>query len=986
MILDSNNKKTFVKLMAKKVKEILLISSAYDAFIMEEDGRLTERIIYEYKGLNLSNPPVITWAETAKKAFYELKNKKFDIIITMPRITDMNPFKLIEKIKEDFPKIPIFMLAHDSGQFFLHTEAEIKNFVTKTFVWRGNTDLLLALIKNTEDKMNVDFDCDIANVKVIIFVEDSPFYRSSILPMLYKEIVLQTQAVIEDAMTSEEKLLRIRSRPKILLADNFEEAFFLYKKYKKHLLGIVTDIRFPKAGKENKTAGFSLISKIKEEEQNLEVLFLSTEDDNEKKAKEMSAVFINKNSERLYADIRYFFMNNLGFGNFIFKDKDKIIGRAQNFLMLYTLLPSIPSEVILNHIKNRDFTKWLFARYEIALANEVEKLTKICPTKDIKKELIKIIKSKFEKRQKETTIIDFKGERFNIDIGYAKVGKGSLGGKARGLAFILSLLEKENFFKQEFPNIEVKVPKSMVLTTEGFIRFLDKNKLTYSTFEGKSDEEINELFLNCKLPNFLSAPLRNFLKNVKRPVAVRSSSFLEDAHFRPCAGIYKTYMLPNINENFEIRKQELKNAIKLVYASIFLKIPQSFFKNTQYNKEEDKMAVLIQELCGDYYDNYFYPLISGVAQSHNFYPNDYMKKEEGLVHIAMGFGKTIVEGERSLKFSPAKPTKLPQFSNTDDILKNAQRFFYALNIKDVEKKKQTEMEIESCLEKLEVEEAKEHGTLEKIASSLNVQDNRIRNVYKKDMWPVLTFSNILTNQKESIPSFLKKILSVGEKGMGTPVEMEFAIDIKKEKTVFYILQIRPMVVHNQNINISITQKEKENALCFSNMAMGISQEKEITNIIYVDEKKFDISKSLEITKEISFLNATLKKENEKYVLIGPGRWGSLDRWLGIPVTWNDISEVDTIIETKVESLNVEPSQGSHFFHNITSLNVNYISIINKESFIKVDLLDEMDFSTKEMKFVKHIRLKKPLFLKIDGQETEAIIIKDSKTNINASCS
>ena len=973
MALNENKQKTFLKLMINKVSNILLISSAYDAFIMEEDGRLTERIISEYEGLNLSNPPIITWAKTAKNTFEELKEKKFDIIIAMPRITDMNYFELSEKIKKKYPKIPIFMLAHDNGHFFMTTDSKKQKTIERTFVWRGNTDLLLALIKSTEDKINADFDCNNFDVKTIIFVEDSPLYRASILPMLYKELVLQTQAVIEEALTSEEKLLRMRSRPKILLAESYEEAIKLYKKYKKNLLSIITDVRYNKNGKKNKEAGFLLISKIKKDIPDLEVLVLSSEEQNREKAKELSYDFINKNSETLYADIRYFFMNNLGFGDFVFKniEKNKVIGRASNILTMYNILSTISSQIIMQHIQNKDFSKWFSARYEVATANEIEKLQNACQTKDIKENLIEIIKKKFEEKRKKVAIIDFNEENFDINVGYSKVGNGSIGGKARGLAFFIKLLGENTSLSKKFPKIKVLIPQSIVITTEGFTKFLEINKFNEIDFEDKTDEEINNIFLNGRLPKFLSVPLKKFLRKIKYPIAVRSSSFLEDAHFRPCAGIYETYMLPNNDEKFEERRKKLYNAVKLVYASIFLKIPQSFFKNTQYSQEEDKMAVLIQELCGDYHKDYFYPLISGVAQSHNFYPNDYMKKEEGVVHIAMGFGKSVVEGERTLRFSPAHPKKLPQFSNVNNILKNAQRFFYALKMENNLKKDISTPD--GLLKKLEVEDAKEHNSLDLIASSYSSQDNRIRDFYKKDLWPVLTFANILKYDDLQISKFISKILRIGEKGMATPVEIEFAMDLKNKEAIFYILQIRPMVVYGQHSKISISEQEKNSAFLYSNITMGVSQEKEINNIVYIDEKNFDISKSVEIAAEIGKINALLKKKNEKYLLIGPGRWGSTDKWLGIPVTWVDISEVDTIIENKIKSLNAEPSQGSHFFHNITSLNVNYISIFGDKSFIKLHKLAKMKIAN-ETKFVKHIELEQPFTLKINGEKSEAVVI------------
>ena len=964
--------KIYYELMKERIGEILLISSPYDAFIMEEDGGVAERIIHEYKGLNLSKPPKITCVSTGQEALDFLEERVCDLVITMPRLDDIDPYQLCKTMKRMNPDLPVIFLSHDSGKYLID---EKQDGIDKHYIWRGNSDLLLALIKNTEDKMNVARDTEKAKVRVIIFVEDSPLYSSTLLPYLYKELVSQTRAVMDDSLNEEDRIVRMRARPKLLHAETYEEAIELFDRYRQFVSCIITDVRFPHKGKESEKAGLQLASKILKQVPELPVLILSTEEHNKKKAEALSAVFINKNSVALHARIRHFFVSHLGFGEFLFRLKNgKIVGRAKNLRDLGSILTSIPEESITYHADRNDFSTWLTARFEMKLASSLKKVTmEDFPTpKEAKEFLMSTIKNKLIERHKGI-VAEFDEHNFDTHADFIKIGKGSLGGKARGLAFMASILEENEELKQKFPDVRIKIPNMVVITTDGFDSFVDENGLKDFAPEELTDSEIHDYFAGLTFPAWLRSDLAMFLAQVNYPLAVRSSSLLEDAHFRPCAGVYKTYMIPNSHFDLKERLSQLIHAVKMVYASLYLEAPRELEKNTIYRTEEDKMAVIIQQLSGSQNSDYFYPSISGVAQSYNFYPISYMKPEEGITHLALGLGQIVVEGGTAIRFSPKYPQFIPQFSKVEDILSNSQKKFYALKMS-----KHTigngENESEG-IHKLDVDDVLDHEAIKPILSSYIPQDNKIRDSIVKDGYPIVTFANILKYNNIPIPEIIDNILEIGRKGMGCPVEIEFAANIQEQIPEFTFLQIRPMVVSISNEKVDITNEDKENGLCFSENTMGRGQTQEISDIVYVKLTEFDNAQTVNIAQEVGEIN---KKIDSKYLLIGPGRWGTADRWLGIPVKWGDISNVGTIVETATMELRADPSQGSHFFHNITSLDINYMTVsLSGEDFIDWNYLDQFE-ATNETKYVKHIHFEKPVVLKIDGKESIAVIVKPNE--------
>ncbi len=974
--------KVFHELMARKVNEILLVSTPYDAFIMEEEGRLAERIIHEYRGLNLSRPPHLTWVSTAQEAIAALSRNSFDLVLTMPRLNDMDAFGLSRCIKEIDSALPVFLLAHRTNRHLFDPDYRKNRPIDKVFVWSGNTDLLLALIKSVEDRMNIDHDTQRAKVRVLIMVEDSPIYYSSILPLLYKEIVLQTQAVMEDSLNDEHRILRMRARPKILLAENFEEAEALYRRFQPYLLSIFSDVRFTRNGKMDETAGFSLLKMVRHQTPDIPLLILSSDEKNRQKAAAIPAVFLNKNSPALHTDIREFFKQYLGFGEFIFRLPDGTeVGRASSLREMQKLLPAIPDASIFYHACRNHFSSWLMARSEIMLATRLKpvKATEFDTVAQLRRFLIHAIEERRKGRQKGI-IAQFVSDHYDPDAEFVKIGKGSLGGKARGLAFMSTQIKENNAFRNRFADIDIHVPQALVISTEVFDEFMAANALKDVSAGDLSDIEISKRFLAARLPEWLRRNLELVLSSFTFPLAVRSSSLLEDAQFQPFAGIYRTCMLPNRHPDPRLRLERLSEAVKLVYASTYMAASRAYAKSTMHRTEDEKMAVIIQHLTGSSNGDTYYPAISGVAQSYNFYPVSDMKPEEGIAHIAMGLGKTVVEGGKSLRFSPRYPQLLPQFSAVEDILNNSQRFFYALDLQHRQDNFGTLQPFtdDVALVRIAVDTAGDHPTVRRLCSFYHPQDHRIRDVYSPQGYPVVTFANILKYHSFPLPEILTEILDIGRRGMGCPVEVEFAVNLPvngEGKNKFALLQIRPMAISRHDHAVDITAEDMATAFCHSSMALGHGWYRNISDIIYVCPDRFDPSRTVAIAKEIGRLNARLVAAHRRYLLVGPGRWGSADRWLGIPVTWSEISGVGAIIETRTEKLQADPSQGSHFFHNITSLGISYLNLVeNGRDFIDWRWLETLPLA-ETTAHVKHLVLEHPITIKIDGKTSRAVMLK-----------
>jgi CheY-like chemotaxis protein len=977
--------KVFHELMTRKVVDILLISSPYEAFVMEEEGRLAERIIHEYRGLNLSRPPMLTWVSSARQALAALSRKKFDLVITMPRVDEIDADALGRQIKSGHPDLPIYLMIQNTSRHLLHRRSTGHQFIDRQYVWYGNSDLLLALIKNLEDQMNVAYDTRRAKVRVIILVEDSPFYCSTLLPLLYKEIVTQTQAVMEESVNDEHRILRMRARPKILVAENYEEALDLYQQYRPFLLCVFSDVRFPKNGRMDDKAGIDLLRRIHRDDPDIPLLNLSSEESNRAAAEELSALFLNKNSATLHSQIRGFFVNYLGFGDFIFRlPSGREIGRASNLREMQAILSTIPDESIHYHGRHNHFSSWLMARSEVMLASKLKpvKVSDYPNPGELNQYLIHCIHERRKGRQKGL-ITELVTGLYDPDADFVKVGKGSLGGKARGLAFMATQLKQYPDLQNKFKDIDIQVPKSLVLSTEGFEAFIDANDLRDLATTERSDAEIAHLFLAAQFPQWLQTNLEMFLDHACYPLAVRSSSLLEDAQFQPFAGIYKTYMLPNDHPDPATRLERLIKAIKLVYASTYYASPRAYANSTLHRVEDEKMAVVIQQLTGAASGDYFYPAISGVAQSYNFYPIGHLKPEEGIVHIALGLGKSVVEGGVSLRFSPKYPQFMPQFSTVEDILKNSQRFFYALKLGSFPPI--IDINEAATLVKLQIDDAVRHPPVAQLFSSYSAQDHRIRDGAGSAGHPVLTFANILKYRSFPLADILADVLEIGRRGIGCPVEMEFAVRLPGnpgQRPSLDLLQIRPMGINQHQMDVEIRDSDVETAYCYSTSALGNGITKDIADIVYVRPDAFDPARTMEIAAEISRINQQLVQQKARYLLIGPGRWGSADRWLGIPVKWQDISGVGGIIETTSDNLKADPSQGSHFFQNITSLGIGYLTVArNNSSFIDWQWLHSLPPS-QETDYLKYVKLDTSVTVKIDGKNSRAVILAQKTPDTN----
>jgi len=975
--------KTFQKLMNHRITSILIISSPYDAFIMEEDGGMLEHVFSNYRGVSLTRPPSFTVVPTARAALTTLKKEKFDlVIIIIPKFLGMDPVLLGKEIKSIEPQLPVVLLAHGMKGLAQYTQGELpKGSIDNVFVWSGNRHIMWTIVKWLEDRMNAAHDTQFAKVRVLILIEDSPYYYSSLLPILYKAIVGQTQAVLGESLNEEHRLWKLRARTKILLAKSYEEGMQLYQRFKPFLLGIFSDTRFPREGILDDEAGLKFISYVKEEIPTLPMLLLSTDSINKKKAVTIDSHFQDKNSPSLHLDIRRFMIEHMGFGDFVFRLPNGVeVARASNFLALEKALAHIPDESLFYHVVRNHFSNWLMARSEIALASKFGPVTPEDFDNDmsaIRKFLIDSLREKRIAEQKGVITL-FHADDFDIECDFMRVGDGSLGGKARGLAFMSKYLtENQNLFK-DLKNVEVSLPRTLVLTTDCYDQFIEENNLQeYARIQCK-DEEVAAKFAVAHMPHSIEETLRVFLeRTAKVPLAIRSSSLLEDSRDWPYAGLYSTYMVPNDQNNFAERLRHLMLAIRLVYASVFFESPKAFSRTTGHRTEEEKMAVVIQTITGQQHGEYFYPTISGVAQSHNFYPLLPMTAEDGIAHISMGLGKIVVEGGQAVRFCPKYPQILPQFSSVDETLKNAQQYFYAIRLNSTPGLLGA---IENDdVERRDIQDHISDEALRAVASSYYPLEHRIRDISSgKGTIPVVTCASILKYNHIPLSDLITRVLDMAKKGFGSDVEIEFAVNFgtgENPKTEFTLLQTRPLTTSHENFAVNITMDEISKAICYSTSALGKNLTTEIRDVIIVRPEMFSGRNSLQIAEEISKVNAGLIRENRKFLLIGTGRWGSSDKNLGVPVGWKDISQVGGIIEASTENFKVDPSQGTHFFQNITSQGIIYLTIRKAEDILKWDWFLNQEILT-ETEFIKHVWLKHPLNIKIDGKKNHGVVLAE----------
>jgi CheY-like chemotaxis protein len=969
--------KIFHELMGKKIREILLVSSLYDACIIEEDGRLSERIIHEYRGLNLSRPPRVTWVSSAEEALSRLDQKAFDMVITMPRLADMDAFDLGRRIKSRHAKLPVLLLTHDALTPESLSTQVYPQGIDGIFVWSGNADIILALIKNVEDHANAKADTHKAGVRVILFVEDSPRFASVILPNLYRAVVMQAQAVMAEGLNEEHRMLTMRARPKILHARSYEEATALYAQFEPYILGVISDVSYPRRHQMDPYAGLTFLAKIKCERFDIPLLMTSSEPTNRKKAHAIPAAFIDKNSASLLAEVRNFFSQELGFGDFVFRMPDgREIDRVSNFRALEKTLPTIPEESFYYHWRRNDFSRWLFARSEIVLASQMRSLTDddfAGHVPHMQAHLVADIRKRRRKKQ-SGVVVNFDATYFDPETDIVKIGKGSLGGKGRGLVFIATLLHRHREIHTRFDPVKLTVPKTLILTTEGFDTFVQENALQDLAQTDLPDQEVARRFTQAKFSQEMTDQLRTYISKVQTPLSVRSSGLLDDAQFRACAGLYRTYLIANDQPDVEGRLAHLLQAIKLVYASTYYQRPKAFARQLGHRTEDEKMAVILQQLVGRHYGDYFYPDISGEAQSYNYYPFAKMKPEDGIATIVLGLG-TMATAQGALRFCPRYPALLPQRSSVEEILANSQRVFHALPRGGRRLRPDTTEVV--TLEQRPLDTAAQEPPLKRLTSTYMPDEHTIRDSAVPGGHPVVTFAQVLKHDQFPLAAVLSDIMHILHEGMGCPVEFEFAINLAHDQgdaPEFAILQARPLTARNELKQVDITEVDISQAFCYSTDALGNTENGDLSDIVWVKPDVFDPGQTRDIAQQIASVNARMMKAGRKYILIGPGRWGSADRWLGIPVSWADICGVGAIIETQSDRLKADPSHGSHFFDHITSLGIPYITVpVGTSDFLDLQWLNSRPLHA-ETTFVAHIKLEKPLTIKVDGRSSRGVII------------
>jgi len=972
---ESKTRDIYHDLMPFKVKEILLISNLYDAFSVEREGRFSEIMLHDYGVMNLTFLPRITGVSSEVEAFEQLERVHFDMIIFMVGLDKKMPVHLGRKIKSSYPNTSIFFLLNSDSDINYFQHSDLAGCYDKLFTWNGESKIFFAMIKYLEDIKNLEPDSKLAAIRLILLVEDDPKYYSKYVTHLYRIIFAQTSKLVNELSADDLfKVLKLRVRPKLILATNFEEAMNYYKKYKEHLYCLITDVRFQKNGQFHENAGIELVKEIRAENPMLSVIIQSSERENMKLANALQTDFIDKNNQNLYKKLKFKVNQTLGFGNFLFKnEEEQVLATAANIGEFEQIIKNVSEESIMFHANRNDFSKWLLARSEFQLAKVlvVKQAEEFAGPEEIRKYLIKAISEyRHEKPFGKVVPFDENGEFTTDNI--IRMAEGALGGKGRGIAFVNSLKRQFNFATR-FPGLKISAPKTIVLGTNAFLDFIESNNLEFDNLQNYEFEEIKKRFLSCHLSSDLMVKLEWLLDKSNKPLAIRSSGLLEDSLAQAFAGIFETFVIPNNSPDKSIRLKQLSDSVKLVYASVFTKKAINYIQAINHKIGEEEMAIVIQELVGTDFGDYYYPHVSGVAQSYNYYPFAHMKPEEGFVVAALGLGTYVVEGENAFRFSPKYPTT--QLLSLQDQVKYSQNYFYAVDLTrpDV---KVSEGSM-AAIKILSLKDAERHGSLKHCASVYDVNNQVLYPGVGRPGPRVVNFASILKNEYIPLASSIRFILGLIKEAFGTPVEVEFAVNLTPDQdgdANLYILQVKPLIQVANDHHIDMNQFDKEKMILFAEKGMGNGSIEGIIDVVYIDNQVFDKSRTMEMVLEIEEINKGMAADNKNYVLIGPGRWGTRDRWIGIPVNWPQISNARFIVETSLEDFPLDASFGSHFFHNLTSLNVAYYSIRhdNQTSFINYDLL-EKGHLVKKGQFFKHVRFENPISILMDGKQQIAVV-------------
>lgn len=970
----------FRHLMGFRIRDILLVSSPYDSYVLQEDGFLSECLNVEYNQLNLSAAPWITQVSTGDEGLEALSARPFDLVITMPRLGEMDVQEFGREVKRRHPDLPVILLAGSPSEAARAKEGRKEGEIDQVFVWGGDVRIFLAIIKHVEDQRNAERDMALAGVRAILLIEDSVRFYSSYLPMLYTELVTQNQLLMADGVNAMQRLRRMRARPKILLAESFEAGWSLFSKHREYVLGIIADARFPREGVIDPEAGVEFVRRVKGRDPDMPVLVQSSEDSIAQRVESLGAQYVNKRSAHLMEELRRFMRSSLGFGDFVFLMPDgREVARVSDLAGMPEALRTVPEVSLRYHASRNHFSNWCMARTEFALASTLRpvRVSHFESTESLRAYLRDAF-GRLRVESQRGVVADFS----HLDLGgeesvFGRIGSGSMGGKGRGLGFVNALIPGLEG-GDRFEGVRVFIPSSAVVGTDVFDDFMKSNGLSGLALSDVSDAECAAAFLRGKIPPSIMGDLRRFAERIESPLAVRSSSLLEDSHERPFAGIYRTYMLANSDPDPEVRLRQICDAIRLVYASTFSRNAKSYLQHTPYRMEEEKMAVVLQRLVGRGHGRYFYPDFSGVVSSYNYYPVLDMKPEDGAALVALGLGKTVVEGRKAVRFSPGSPHRLPQFSSAADYLENAQRRFYALDLEEGRRAASTALD--DAIVELGLDVAEEHGTLGPVGSVYSPDDDAVFDGVSRSGTRLVTFAPILKSVHSPYPSVLMQLLALGRKAMSAPVEIEFAVDLRPARGGPRVgfLQLRPLTIDAAAADLDriVDRAGADAVLCEAWRAFGQGNIRGVRDLVYVKSDAFDRSLTAAVASELEILNRRLTSQRRPYLLIGPGRWGTSDPWLGIPVEWHGVSGASVIVETDLGDVPVTPSEGTHFFHNMTALGVGYFQVHRGEArgFIDGEWLARQAAASEGV-FLRHVSLERPLEIWIDGRSRRGLILK-----------
>ncbi len=970
---------SFHELMRHRIRDILMVSSPYDSFVLGEEGGLYELLVNEYMGLNLSHPPEITRVSSGREAMDRAaKGARFDLVVTTLHLEDMHALEFARRIRDAGIRKPAVLLSYDNRELRDVMNKHDMSLFDKVFLWQGNFRILLAIIKTIEDLLNVEGDTRLVGVQSIILIEDNVKFYSSYLPIIYTELMLHSQRVIEEGVNLPHKMLRMRARPKILLCETYEKAWKYFQTYHETVLGVISDVRFPRDGVIDPTAGIEFAKNVKASHPDIPILLQSNDPKMEKVAHDVGASFLLKNSPRLLHQLQKFMKTHFSFGDFVFCLPDGTeIDRARDLYQLEQKIHTIPDECLLYHAERNHFSNWLKARTEFYLAHKLrpQKVSDFESVGAIRTALISYL-HEYNLSRHRGTIVDFDPKTFDPECGFTRLGGGSLGGKGRGLAFMNSLLNMSRI-QDDFKGISISVPPTVILESDVFDAFIDQNELGDFATECTDDRKILRRFLKTPLPSDVVESLRGLLKTATYPLAVRSSSLLEDSQYHPFAGVYETCMLPNNHGDLEIRLEELLSAIRRVYASTFYRRAKSYFRATPYRLEEEKMAVVIQKLVGRPHGGRFYPDFSGVARSHNFYPVGPMSADDGIVSIALGLGVIVVEGGLTIRFCPRFPKHQVQFSSVEDVINYSQRDFYSLGMPEPDAAYKPNAE--PRLLQLGLHVAENDGVLGPMGSTYSADNDAIYDGISRTGLRIVSFASILKHDYFPLADILNRLLDLGRWGMSSPIEIEFSADISVppgRPREFRVLQLRPMVVSYEQEQLDLDTVANDRLICRSTQVLGNGSIADVCDVVMVDTAKFERSRLVEIAREVAKFNVELTAESRPYLLIGIGRWGSADPWLGIPVMWDEISGARAIVETGFKEIKVAPSQGTHFFQNLNAFQIGYftVNVHNDREFLDWDWLNAQK-AYKRRKLTRRLRFDRPLEIRMNGHNSRGIIIK-----------